>query len=66
MLILTRKIGETLVIDGNIEVTILGIKGGQIRIGITAPKEIQIHRLEVYKRIQEALAQSKQTNDDEV
>ncbi len=53
MLILTRKIGETLIIgDGEVEMTVLGIKGNQVRMGITAPKEVMVNRQEVYERIQ--------------
>jgi len=51
MLILTRKIGETIVIGDNITVTVLNIKGNQIRIGINAPQDIQIHRNEIYQKI---------------
>ncbi|MCV2499861.1 MAG: carbon storage regulator CsrA [Candidatus Lightella neohaematopini] len=51
MLILTRRVGETLIINDNITVTILNIKGNQIRIGINAPKEISVHRKEVYQRL---------------
>ncbi|MCV2502110.1 MAG: carbon storage regulator CsrA [Candidatus Lightella neohaematopini] len=51
MLILTRRVGETLIINDNITVTVLNIKGNQIRIGINAPKEISIHRKEVYQRL---------------
>lgn len=51
MLILTRRIGESLNIGDEIEVTLLGIKGNQIRIGIQAPEEIEIHRNEIYKKI---------------
>jgi carbon storage regulator len=55
MLILTRRIGETLVAEtaeGLIEVTILGVKGNQVRVGINAPKDIEVHREEIYQRIQ--------------
>ncbi len=51
MLILTRKIGESLIINDNIVITILGVKGTQVRIGIDAPKNISIHREEVYKKV---------------
>lgn len=51
MLILTRRIGEKLVIDDNVIVTVLGVKGNQIRIGIEAPREVQVYREEIYLRI---------------
>ena len=51
MLILTRKPGETIVIDNNIKVTILGVEGKQIRIGIDAPKEVPVHREEIFNKI---------------
>jgi len=52
MLILTRRVGETIVIGDNIEVTILGVKGNQIRVGVQAPTDIPVHREEVAQRIQ--------------
>ncbi|MFT7389123.1 MAG: carbon storage regulator [Candidatus Endobugula sp.] len=52
MLILTRKIGETLMIDDDVRVTVLEIKGNQVRIGIDAPKDVAVHREEIYQRIQ--------------
>lgn len=52
MLILTRRLNENVMIGDNIVVSILGVKGGQVRIGVNAPKEIAVHREEVYERIQ--------------
>ncbi|MCX8642150.1 MULTISPECIES: carbon storage regulator CsrA [unclassified Gilliamella] len=51
MLILTRRVGETLIIGDDVVITILGVKGNQVRIGINAPKEVSIHREEIYNRI---------------
>jgi carbon storage regulator len=56
MLILTRRVGEVLMIGDDIEVAILGVKGNQVRIGISAPADIDVHRLEIWDRIQKEKA----------
>ena len=62
MLILTRRVGESLMIGDDVNVTVLGIKGNQVRIGVNAPKEVPVHREEIYQRIQE----ENESNDHKV
>lgn len=52
MLILTRRVEEVLMIGNNVTVTVLGVKGNQVRLGINAPREIEVHREEIYERVQ--------------
>ena len=52
MLILTRRVGETLMVGDDVTMTVLGVKGNQVRIGVNAPKEVSVHREEIYQRIQ--------------
>jgi carbon storage regulator len=53
MLVLSRRLGETLIIGDDVKITVLGISGNQVRLGIAAPKEVSVHREEVYRRIQD-------------
>ncbi len=52
MLILTRRVGETLVIGDDVTVTVLGVRGNQVRLGVNAPKDVAVHREEIYQRIE--------------
>lgn len=63
MLILTRKVGESLLIGDDVEITVLSIRGSQVKLGVKAPKEIAVHREEIYQRIK-ALAEDVQYNDE--
>ena len=59
MLILTRRVGETLMVGDEVTVTVLGVKGNQVRLGVNAPKSVAVHREEIYKRIQDEAQQHK-------
>ncbi|EEX50778.1 TPA: carbon storage regulator CsrA [Pasteurella multocida] len=62
MLILTRKVGESLLIGDDISITILNIRGNQVKIGIKAPKDVSVHREEIYQRIKQAMDEQKQSD----
>lgn len=64
MLILTRRAGETLMIGDDVTITVLGVKGNQVRIGVNAPKDVSVHREEIYQRIQQEKSQSKSATAD--
>lgn len=53
MLILTRRVGETIVVGDDVKITVLGVKGNQVRIGVNAPKSVSVHREEIFNRIQQ-------------
>jgi carbon storage regulator len=65
MLILTRRVGETLVIGDDVNVTVLGVRGNQVRLGVNAPKEVAVHRDEIYQRIQKENDSDISSSDDE-
>ena len=63
MLILTRRIGETLMVGDDVTIRVLGVKGNQVRIGVNAPKDVAVHREEIYERIQSEKAGNDTENE---
>ncbi len=63
MLILTRRVGETLMIGDDVTVTVLGVKGNQVRIGVNAPRDVAVHREEIYERIRHEKTQAGESTD---
>ena len=63
MLILTRRVGETLMIGDEVTVTVLGVKGNQVRIGVNAPKNVSVHREEIYERIKKEQSDSSSSEE---
>ena len=65
MLILTRRIGETLVIGDDVTITVLGVRGNQVRVGVTAPRDVSVHREEIYERIKKEKARGLDDDDQD-
>jgi len=64
MLILTRRVGESIMIGEDIAITVLGVQGNQVRVGVNAPKEVSVHREEIYERIQQEKQKGNKTVND--
>ena len=64
MLILTRKVGESIMIGDSVEVKVLGLRAGQIKLGIDAPKDLQVHREEIYERIRAEEESKRQASNE--
>ncbi len=63
MLILTRRVGESLMIGDEVTVTVLGIRGNQVRIGVNAPKDVAVHREEIYEKIQHEVPEDQSNSE---
>ena len=66
MLILTRRIGEVLIIGDEVKLTVLGVRGNQVRIGVDAPRSVAVHRKEIYDQVQKNLGNKTEQPDDEI
>ena len=64
MLILTRRVGETLMIGDEVTVTVLGVKGNQVRIGVNAPRDVTVHREEIYERIKQEQTSNRDSSNE--